>query len=112
MVGRGIRWHRRRNRAQLGGLTAFLPPAFGPLSCLLGARHMTAVPLVIVPPQRVLDGGTSSRRTAASADDLPLDGPPSKACHSTSGSDQDGVTSAATPAPHTPATAARRAWAT
>ena len=55
MVGRGIRWHRRRNRAQLGGLTAFLPPAFGPLSCLLGARHMTAVPLVIVPPQRVLD---------------------------------------------------------
>ena len=111
MVGRGIRWHRRRNRAQLGGLTAFLPPAFGPLSCLLGARDMTAVPLVIVPPQRVLDRdeqpahrGERRRLAAGRAAEQGL--PQHQRLR------PDGVTSTATPAPHTPATAAKRAWAT
>ncbi|MEA2846307.1 MAG: hypothetical protein QOG78_1588 [Rhodospirillaceae bacterium] len=55
MVGRGVRWHRRRNRARLGGVIAFRPPAFDPLSRLFGARRMTAAPLVIVAAQRVLD---------------------------------------------------------
>ena len=54
----------------------------------------------------------SSLRIEASADDLPLEGSPTTACHSTIGSDQAGVTRTATPAPQRPARAASTACTT
>jgi hypothetical protein len=54
----------------------------------------------------------TSARTAASAGDLPLDGEPTTAHHSTSGSDQASVTFTRTPAPHTAATLASTPSAT
>ena len=49
---------------------------------------------------------SSSRRMGASAADLPVEGSPTTACHSTSGSSHAGVTRTRTPAPHTAATPA------
>jgi hypothetical protein len=54
----------------------------------------------------------SRLRVAASAGDLPLDGQPTSACHSTSGSAHAADTRAITPAPHRALTAASSAWAT
>ena len=54
----------------------------------------------------------SGWRMVSSADVLPLDGAPTSACHSTSGSDQADVTWARTPAPQRPATAASNDCAT
>ena len=54
----------------------------------------------------------TSARTEASAGDLPLDGEPTTAPHSTTGSLQASVTFTRTPAPHTAATAASTPKAT
>ena len=57
----------------------------------------------------VFSTAASGRRSASSAGVLPLDGPPTSACHRIMGSCQVSVTCATTPAPQTPATDASSA---
>ena len=61
---------------------------------------------------RSASSAASSSRIGAIAGDLPLDGGPTSACHSTSGSSQRGPSRTTTPAPQRAATAANNDCAT